>query len=382
MQDEVEQSAGDGNELIEQAEHTEYEPIDHEKPELSNHIRCVAHTLSLIATTDTIKAIEKSPHLKRTHQRVMSRLNALWAVLGRPKQRELLAQILEKCLKRPAAPRWNSFFDALEQIVSLKEKIIKAITELELESLKEVDFDYINEYIKCMRPVAVVLDMLQAENNTYYGALLPTLLILRNQLCALLDEDMVHCKSIVNALIHNLDSRYEYLFNIEGEGRNAAIAAVTHPFFKGRWTSLLSTELQEKVKKLVIDSAIKQQQSVDCVEELNTDKNISETSFFNFGNGTNCFASFSQDHSQFSSTAAEVEVLQYLGQPCTADFNVLNNFPVIKKMFLLYNTPLPSSASVERLFNYAMMFNLARFNRLCDDLFEKRTIMKANKMMI
>lgn len=50
------------------------------------------------------------------------------------------------------------------------------------------------------------------------------------------------------------------------------------------------------------------------------------------------------------------EILNYLQLPCTAEldcFSQLNQFPIIKKMFLKYNTALPSSAPVERLFSFA-----------------------------
>lgn len=47
-------------------------------------------------------------------------------------------------------------------------------------------------------------------------------------------------------------------------------------------------------------------------------------------------------------------------------------------MFLKYNTSLPSSAPVERLFSYTIMLNLPKFNKLIDANFEKRDLAKAN----
>jgi hypothetical protein len=53
----------------------------------------------------------------------------------------------------------------------------------------------------------------------------------------------------------------------------------------------------------------------------------------------------------------------------------------IEDIFLWYNTPLPSSAPVERLFSYATMTNLPKSNKLSDDMFEESVIFKFNLKM-
>ena len=56
----------------------------------------------------------------------------------------------------------------------------------------------------------------------------------------------------------------------------------------------------------------------------------------------------------------------------------LKNFPFILKAFIKYSTPLPSSAPVERLFNYAGMVLSPKRRKLTDKNFEQATLLKVN----
>ena len=57
----------------------------------------------------------------------------------------------------------------------------------------------------------------------------------------------------------------------------------------------------------------------------------------------------------------------------------LHKYPIVNRLFILYNTVLPSSASVERLFSLGGLVLSSKRNRLVDGRFEKLLLMRYNK---
>ena len=58
---------------------------------------------------------------------------------------------------------------------------------------------------------------------------------------------------------------------------------------------------------------------------------------------------------------------------------LLNSFPYIKKLFIMFNTTLPSSASVERLFSRAGLIFGKKRQLLSDKNFELQLMLKFDK---
>ncbi|KAL7726453.1 hypothetical protein ACLKA6_004593 [Drosophila palustris] len=94
-------------------------------------------------------------------------------------------------------------------------------------------------------------------------------------------------------------------------------------------------------------------------------------SFFDFGE--------SAAEKSLEETPVRVEFARYLNA-VDASIESLNRYPTIKSAFFRYNTPLPSSAPVERLFSYAGLINGPKRQSLSDSHFEQLVLLKANKI--
>lgn len=73
----------------------------------------------------------------------------------------------------------------------------------------------------------------------------------------------------------------------------------------------------------------------------------------------------------------ELQLLQYL-EDKRNNIEMLYDYNLVKQMFIRYNTNLPSSAPVERMFNFATLLNSSRRHAIADNLFEQLVFLKAN----
>jgi len=85
-----------------------------------------------------------------------------------------------------------------------------------------------------------------------------------------------------------------------------------------------------------------------------------------------------QSDSEVADSGCKVEALQFLSD-LSHELEQLRTYPVVARVFIKYNTSVPSSAPVERLFSQAGLILTPRRIKLSDESFETLPLLKKNK---
>ena len=75
--------------------------------------------------------------------------------------------------------------------------------------------------------------------------------------------------------------------------------------------------------------------------------------------------------------SVDMQILEFLKDK-DKNLQSLNKYPLLKSIFLRYNTTIPSSAPVERLFSVAGMTLTPKRSSLADKTFERLILIRAN----
>lgn len=226
--------------------------------------------------------------------------------------------------------------------------------------------DFLRKWLEVMHPVAIALDKMQGENtvDSYFGAILPTLHAIKRKLDSFVPK---HTEALLRALQSGLQKRFGDILSLEdfrGSSNRKAllVASVSHPYFKLRW--LPTIELQQVAEDLFLLELVR----MNAAETTATQSTVPVE--------TDDFYGFS-GNSGSTDSDYKVAGIQYLRDP-SHDFHQLTHYPSVARVFLKFNTTIPSSAPVERLFSAAGQILLPRRNRLSDDVFEKLLFLNKN----
>lgn len=91
----------------------EQEEIENKTVILPDHLRCATHTLNLVATKDSERAMDKAAY-KITYRASMAKATALWNTVSRStKAADAAFELLGYHFTVPVITRWNSYYDSV-----------------------------------------------------------------------------------------------------------------------------------------------------------------------------------------------------------------------------------------------------------------------------
>jgi hypothetical protein len=340
---------------------------------LPHHETCFSHSLNLLATVDANAACELDAAYKRLYRAAMGKCTAIWNATHRSsKASDAVKAITDKSIISPAVTRWNSQFDSVKRILEVGTKINDICQAIETPKFKPTETECLEEYIIVMQPVAVALDKLQGQNDSFFGHVLPTLHTVKNKLTTMLQKHMKYSEPLLNALLQGMEKRFGMELSLSGAVADKIIAAVAHPFFKLRW---LPDDKKDQCRQLFVEAVRKlDEQStnagdgVSASSKLRSTHTVDDDEFFDFKD---------TQAADVAVNEVEKECASYIGDQET-DLTILSKYLRVKRVFVKFNTTLPSSAAVERLFSTAGQIEVPRRNCLSDPTFEKLLLLKAN----
>ena len=205
--------------------------------DLPPHYRCAAHTLNLVASKDANKFLSTSSTSKTVYRNSFAKSSALWTKASRSTvASDTVQEVTKRRLIVPNATRWNSYYDAVVRVTENPlAELNELCTKLELRCFTEREFKFLKEYCVVLKPVSRGLDVLQGEDNCFFGSLLPTLEAIIKKVVLKPDLSSMTV-GLAGCVEDAIRTRFQKVFNDD----NAIIAAITVPKFKLKWVETQS----------------------------------------------------------------------------------------------------------------------------------------------
>jgi len=202
------------------------------------------------------------------------------------------------------------------------------------------------------------------------GYVAPNILVVRRLLISF--TNLKYCKPLCLIIIKSFETRFYYIFDLSSpESKDFILASVSRPKFKLSWVPLRYMNL---CKTLFITECCigiaSETKSSDTVVDDSINDNSDDDYFDNICKDNDLISTSDSESTELrNSNLANLQALSFLNSK-NKDLNILNEFPIIKEVFFKYNTTIPSSAAVERLFSKAVQVLTPRRSRLGDDTFQ------------
>ncbi|KYN27645.1 hypothetical protein ALC57_02944 [Trachymyrmex cornetzi] len=173
-------------------------------------------------------------------------------------------------------------------------------------------------------------------------------------------------------MIQALEKRFKFIFDLGSpDSKPFIISAISLPRFKLNWVPEDNIKICKELFLKEVDNLYCKNAIYSQTKQLTSSSSSissSEEDFF-------CDINKKTEISVTSDVQSNIEVFSYLENK-SKKIDILNLYPHVKQIFFMYNTSLPSSVPVERLFNCGQQILIPRRNRLSDEMFEKLLFLK------
>lgn len=238
-----------------------------------------------------------------------------------------------------------------------------------------------NEYTLVMQPVAQCLNMLQGEKRAYMGTLLPQLWLMKTSLEEKSENiHLVYARPLVQALLSGYEKRFGHLF----QNRDLLMATALHPSFTLKALESIAPDMVEEIGDRItreIGDSIKpteKQQQRQLGQPTEKEPHNSDALLFSklFSRVLVRRASQQQDVEIVIRKSMEEWVPSQEDPSCSCFPNQHREIWI--DLFIKYNTPIPSSAAVERCFSAGGDILRAKRSSLKEERFEDLLFLKGN----
>lgn len=233
-----------------------------------------------------------------------------------------------------------------------------------------------------MAPVAGALDQIQGEAQAFLGSLLPTIAVTVLKLRNIKARGLVYCTALANALLSGIEKRFGPLMDDE----QCQLAAGFHPKFRLIWLEMYDSNRVEAVRQRMeetVEVALSQERTDTSKDQDNLSGG--DRSSNNEDEEQDFFISVTQSKQKPPGhrclrSKAESLVKMWLDMKSNDSFNdaAFLGENIIVHLFIKYNTAVPSSAAVERLFSVGKDILTPKRASLSDENFNMLMFIKGN----